>query len=34
MINELLQNLHLISAPIKFLDSGDHTWLKMLLWSM
>ena len=34
MINELLQNLHIISAPIKFLDSGDHTWLKMLLWSM
>lgn len=34
MINELLQNLHLISSPIKFLDSGDHTWLKMLLWSM
>lgn len=34
MVNELLQNLHIISAPIKFLDSGDHTWLKMLLWSM
>lgn len=34
MINELLQNLHIVSAPIKFLDSGDHTWLKMLLWSM
>lgn len=34
MVNELLQNLHIISEPIKFLDSGDHTWLKMLLWSM
>lgn len=34
MVNELLQNLHLISEPIKFLDSDSHTWLKMLLWSL
>lgn len=34
MLNELLQNLHLITEPIKFLDSGDHVWLKMLLWNL
>ncbi len=34
MVNELLQNLHVISEPIKFLDSDSHTWLKMLLWSL
>ncbi|QOL33182.1 ABC transporter permease [Bifidobacterium eulemuris] len=34
MINELLENLHLITEPIKFLDSDDHTWLKMLLWNL
>ncbi len=34
MFNELLQNLHIISEPIKFLDSDSHTWLKMLLWSL
>lgn len=33
MVNELLQNLHLIAEPLKFLDSDTHTWLKMLLWS-
>lgn len=33
MVNELLQNLHWIAEPIKFLDSDAHTWLKMLLWS-
>lgn len=32
MFNELLQNLHIISEPIQFLDSDSHTWLKMLLW--
>ena len=31
MLNEMLQNLHIISEPIKFLDSDSHTWLKMLL---
>ena len=34
MINELLQNLHLISEPIQFLDSDSHTWPKMLLWGI
>ena len=34
MFNEVLQNLHIISEPIKFLDSDSHTWLKMLLWSL
>lgn len=33
MANSLLLQLDLISEPIKFLDSGDHVWLKMLLWS-
>ncbi len=34
MFNELLQNLHIISEPIKFLDSDSHVWLKMLLWNL
>ena len=34
MVNELLMNMHLISAPIKFLDSPDQVWLKMLLWNL
>lgn len=33
MVNTILQNLHIISEPIKFLDSDSHTWLAMLLWS-
>jgi len=33
MVNTVLQNLGWISAPIKFLDSGEHVWLRMLLWS-
>ena len=34
MVNETLMNLHLITDPIKFLDSDSHTWLKMLAWSL
>ncbi|NEG70528.1 sugar ABC transporter permease [Bifidobacterium sp. BRDM6] len=34
MVNELLMNLHIISTPIKFLDSPDQVWLKMLLWNL
>ncbi|MBW3079117.1 sugar ABC transporter permease [Bifidobacterium sp. 81T8] len=34
MFNTLLDNLGLISEPIKFLDSDSHTWLKMLLWGI
>lgn len=33
MMNSVLQHLGLITAPIKFLDSPDHVWLKMILWS-
>lgn len=32
MINQVLQNWHWISEPIKFLDSDSHVWLKMWLW--
>uniref|UniRef100_UPI00384D70AB ABC transporter permease n=1 Tax=Bifidobacterium favimelis TaxID=3122979 RepID=UPI00384D70AB len=34
MVNETLQNMHLISAPIKFLDSDSYTWLKMMAWGL
>ncbi|RSX54632.1 ABC transporter permease [Bifidobacterium samirii] len=34
MFNTLLENMGLISEPIKFLDSDLHTWLKMLLWGL
>ena len=33
MANSVLQSLGLISEPIKFLDSGNHVWLSMILWS-
>lgn len=33
MANSVLEQLGLITEPIKFLDSGDHIWLKMILWS-
>ena len=33
MANSVLEHLGLITEPIKFLDSGDHIWLKMILWS-
>lgn len=33
MLNTFLQNLHIIDAPIMFLDSDSHTWLTMWLWS-
>ena len=32
MVNSVMQHWHWISAPIKFLDSDSHTWLKMWLW--
>lgn len=34
MVNTLLQNLGFIQTPIKFLDSDEHTWLTMILWSI
>ena len=33
MVNSVLQNWGWISAPIKFLDSSQHVWLRMILWS-
>lgn len=33
MVNSVLQNIGLISEPLKFLDSGEHVWLTMLLWN-
>ncbi len=32
MMNTFLQQLGLISTPIKFLQSADHIWFKMWLW--
>lgn len=34
LFNTLFENLGWISEPIQFLDSADHTWLKMLLWQL
>ena len=33
MMNTVLQELGWISAPLKILDSGEHVWLQMILWS-
>lgn len=33
MVNTFLQKLGITSEAIKFLDSADHTWLSMILWS-
>ncbi len=33
MFNTLLQNLGVISEPLKILDSSKHVWLQMILWS-
>jgi multiple sugar transport system permease protein/putative aldouronate transport system permease protein len=33
MVNSVLVDLGIVDQPIKILDSGDHTYLKMLLWS-
>lgn len=33
MANTVLEHIGLISEPIKFLDSGEHVWLSMILWS-
>lgn len=32
MMNSVLSQLGWITEPIKFLDSGDHVWLSMILW--
>lgn len=34
MMNTLLQNIGIITEPIKFLDSDKHVWLWMTLWNI
>lgn len=34
MVNGVLQDSGLITAPIKFLDTDQHVWLTMTLWSI
>ncbi len=34
MVNTLLENIGIITEPIKFLDSDTHTYLWMLLWNL
>ena len=34
LVNSVLTDSGLITAPIKFLDSDSHVWLTMLLWSL
>ncbi|WP_022901909.1 ABC transporter permease [Humibacter albus] len=34
LVNSVLTDSGIITTPIKFLDSGDHVWLTMLLWSL
>ena len=33
MFNTVLQNLGIITEPLKILDSSKHVWLQMILWS-
>jgi multiple sugar transport system permease protein/putative aldouronate transport system permease protein len=34
MVNNLLQQFEVITAPLKFLDSNNHVWLMMILWGL
>ncbi len=34
MVNSFFQRMGIIDHAIKFLDSGEHVWLSMLLWSL
>lgn len=34
MLNSVLQQIGIISQPIKILDSGKHVWLQMMLWGL
>lgn len=34
LLNTLLEEWGLITDPMKFLDSGNHTWLMMCLWNI
>lgn len=33
MVNSVLQQIGIITEPLKFLDSSKHVWLSMVLWS-
>ena len=33
MFNTVMQHLGIITEPLKILDSGNHVWLQMILWS-
>lgn len=33
MLNTVLENMGIITEPLKILDSGEHVWLQMLLWN-
>jgi multiple sugar transport system permease protein/putative aldouronate transport system permease protein len=34
LVNSVLTDSGIITTPLKFLDSGHHVWLMMLLWSL
>ena len=34
MVNSVLQQLGVIDQAVKFLDSSNHVWLSMILWSL
>ncbi|MCR2023374.1 sugar ABC transporter permease, partial [Blautia pseudococcoides] len=34
MVNTWLQNMGIITTPVKFLDSDTHVWLWMTLWNI
>jgi putative aldouronate transport system permease protein len=34
LVNSVLADSGIITTPLKFLDSDDHVWLTMLLWSL
>ena len=34
LVNTLLQEWGFVTDPVKFLDSGNHTWLMMCLWNI
>ena len=34
LVNSVLHDWGLITAPVKFLDTDSHVWLTMLLWSL
>ena len=34
MVNSVLQQLGIIDQAVKFLDSSNHVWLSMILWSL